>query len=116
MKFLIDECAGPAVAKWLRSQGHDAFSVYDQARGISDDAVIAKAYSEDRILITADKDFGEKVYRENKLHKGIILFRLADQTASAKCQALERLLNQYSARLGNSFVVVTERQVRFASL
>lgn len=116
MRFLVDECAGPLVAKWLQTRGHDVFSVYEQARGISDDEVITRAYSEDRILITADKDFGEKVYREGRLYKGVILLRLADQSSSSKCQALEKLLDQYSERVEGSFVVVTERRVRFAGL
>jgi predicted nuclease of predicted toxin-antitoxin system len=46
MRFLVDECAGPAVARWLREQRHEVFSVYDEARGMDDDEVIAKAYSE----------------------------------------------------------------------
>jgi hypothetical protein len=31
MRFLVDECAGPTVAGWLRKQGHEVFSVYDSA-------------------------------------------------------------------------------------
>ena len=61
MRFLVDECTGPAVARWLREKGHDVFSVFEQARGMQDDVVIAKAFEENRILITNDKDFGEKV-------------------------------------------------------
>jgi predicted nuclease of predicted toxin-antitoxin system len=61
MRFLVDECTGPAVAQWLRSRGYDTFSVYEQARGTDDDEVIRTAYAQDRILITNDKDFGEKV-------------------------------------------------------
>jgi predicted nuclease of predicted toxin-antitoxin system len=59
MRFLVDECTGPAVAEWLRQQKHEIFSVYDQARGLDDDAVLQKAVAENRILITNDKDFGE---------------------------------------------------------
>ena len=33
MRFLVDECTGPAVAEWLHAQGHEVFSVYDSARG-----------------------------------------------------------------------------------
>ena len=39
MRFMIDECTGPAVARWLREQGHNVFSVYEQARGMNDDIV-----------------------------------------------------------------------------
>ena len=34
MRFLVDECTGPAVAEWLRKQNHEVFSVYDEARGL----------------------------------------------------------------------------------
>jgi len=27
MKFLVDECTGPAVADWLRHQNHEVLSV-----------------------------------------------------------------------------------------
>jgi predicted nuclease of predicted toxin-antitoxin system len=72
MRFLVDECAGSRVADWLREQQHDVFSVFDEARGMDDDTILEKAYSENWILITADKDFGEKVYREGHPHRGMI--------------------------------------------
>ena len=56
MRFLVDECTGPAVAAWLRQQGHDVFSVFEGARGSSDDDVLSKADAENRILITNDTE------------------------------------------------------------
>jgi len=114
MRFLVDECTGPAVARWLREQKHEVFSVYEEARGMDDDAVMAKAFAENWILITNDQDFGEKVYREQRPHKGIVLLRLEDERAENKIPALRRLLESYAGQLANQFVVVTERQVRFA--
>ena len=47
MRFLVDECTGPAVARWLRDeQEHEVFSVYDEARGAGDDDLIEKAFLE----------------------------------------------------------------------
>ncbi|MBO9371611.1 MAG: DUF5615 family PIN-like protein, partial [Chloroflexi bacterium] len=46
MRFLVDECTGPAVAKWLREQGYEVVSVYEEARGAGDDEIIQKAYAE----------------------------------------------------------------------
>ena len=46
MRFLVDECTGPAVARWLREQGHEVFSIYEQARGLEDDTIIQKAFEE----------------------------------------------------------------------
>jgi len=62
MRFLVDESTGPTVARWLQGQGHTVFSVYDEARGIDDDAVIHKAFTEDWILITNDVRTGASFY------------------------------------------------------
>jgi predicted nuclease of predicted toxin-antitoxin system len=114
MKFLVDECTGPTVASWLRDQNHDVFSVFDEARGMDDDGIITKALDENRILITNDKGFGDKVYRDGRLHRGVILLRLEDERPGSKIQVLTRLLEKYSNRIPDSFLVVTERRVRFA--
>ena len=114
MRFLVDESTGPAVAAWLRQQGHELFSVYAEARGMDDDDIIHKAFTENWILITNDKDFGEKVYREQRPHKGIVLLRLEDERAVVKIETLKRLLESYADRLADQFVVVTESRVRFA--
>ena len=115
MRFLVDECTGPFVARCLREQNHEVFSIYESARGMSDEAIIDKAYAEGWILITNDKDFGEKVYRERHPHHGVILLRLEDERSSCKVDALRRLLHAYADQLSDRFVVVTEDRVRFAS-
>lgn len=115
MRFLVDECTGPAVARWLLSESHEVFSVYDEARGMTDVDVLAKAYSENWMLITNDKDFGEMVYRERKPHRGVILLRLQDERAASKTDAVRKLLASYADQLPHVFVVVTETQIRFAT-
>ena len=114
MRFIVDECTGPTVSSWLREKGYEVFSVYEEARGAHDDSLIQKAVEENWILITNDKDFGEKVYCDNHLHRGIILLRLEDERPESKIRILSHLLKNYSLKLPNSFVVVTETQVRFA--
>ena len=114
MKFLVDECTGPSVASWLRDCGHEVFSVYEDARGAEDDIILQKAFEENWVLITNDKDFGDKVFRNGRLHKGVILLRLENERAASKIKVLSRLLEKYIDRLPNAFVVVTEKQVRFA--
>ena len=75
MLFLVDEWTGTSVADWLKSEKHEVFSVFEQWRGVSDDEIIEKCQNEDYILITSDKDFGEMVFRNQKVHNGIILLR-----------------------------------------
>ena len=114
MRFLVDECTGPGVAGWLRNRGHEVFSVFEETRGLDDNSIIRKAAEESWILITNDKDFGEKVFRDGRLHKGVILLRLENERSIIKINVLDRLLEKYIERLPNSFVVVTQKQVRFS--
>jgi predicted nuclease of predicted toxin-antitoxin system len=114
LRFLVDECTGPKVARWLRGQGYEVFSVYEQARGMDDEDIIVKAFDENWILITNDKDFGEKVYREQRSHRGVVFLRLKDERASNKIETICRLLGAYIDRLADCFVVVSETRVRFA--
>lgn len=114
MRFLVDECTGPAVAQWLRDRGYEVFSVYEQARGITDEAIIEKAFAERWILITVDKDFGTKIYRDQHAHHGVVLLRLDNAMSSVKIRVLQRLLDKYSNQLPDRYVVVTEDRVRFA--
>jgi len=82
--------------EWLGGQGHDVFSVFDEARGIDDEKIIKKAADESWVLITNDKDFGEKVYRERHVHHGVIFIRLQDERAANKINVLRRLLETYA--------------------
>jgi len=112
LRLLVDECTGTKVAACLRGEGHEVFSIYDEARGMIDDWIIAKAHVENWILVTNDKDFGEKVFRERHPHHGIILMRLEDERAANKIETLRRLLELYADQIADRFVVVTETQVR----
>jgi predicted nuclease of predicted toxin-antitoxin system len=112
MRFLVDECTGPAVAQWLHQQNHDVISVFDEIKGADDQEVIQKACEQNRILITNDKDFGELVYRDKKPHKGVILLRLEDERAANKIAVLRHLLEKYEKSLSGHFIVVTETTIR----
>ena len=114
MRFLVDECTGSKVAQWLRDANYEVFSVFDEARGITDDEVLTKAFVENWILITNDKDFGEMIFRERRGHHGIIFLRLEDERAINKIQVLEKLLENYAEKLPEQFVTVTETKVRIA--
>jgi len=52
VRFLVDENTGVIVGRWLRSQNHEVFSVYEEARGTDDDLILRKALDENWILIT----------------------------------------------------------------
>ncbi|MBT4855953.1 DUF5615 family PIN-like protein [bacterium] len=113
MKFLVDECVGPSVARWLVNNGYDAISIYDDGlAGIDDNSVLEKALLENRILITSDKDFGDMVFKDKKPHCGVTLLCLIDEKPANKILVLKRILNKHSEDLFENFVVVTEKTIR----
>lgn len=65
LKFLIDENLGFFLAKWLQEKGFDVIAIILTMGSVTDNEVLNKAFLENRILITADKDFGEKVFAKN---------------------------------------------------
>ena len=96
------------------NRGLDVFSVFDEVRGMDDDDIIEKAFIENRILVTTDKDFGEKVFREQRPHRGVVLLHLQDERAANEIEVVKRLLDSYGGQLPDRYLVVTDSQVRFA--
>jgi predicted nuclease of predicted toxin-antitoxin system len=112
MKFIVDESTGAAVVEYLEIRGFDVVSVHNETPGIDDYLIVNRAFAEERIIITNDKDFGELVYRQKLKHKGVVLLRLEDERASNKVAIVQKLLSLHSERLKNNFIVVTEHRIR----
>ena len=70
MRFIVDRCAGRRLAEWLANNGHDVLDARTLGPDPGDMALLMLAESEDRILITIDKDFGELIYLHDIPHAG----------------------------------------------
>lgn len=112
MRFLANENVSGSVIRELRQCGHDVFSVKESMRSASDGAVLTRAVTEGRILVTHDKDFGELAYHHGLPSTcGIILFRLSGVNPSIDNA---RMLNVLSSDLpfAGHFSVVTDDRIR----
>lgn len=113
MKFLLDQSAEARIAIFLKSLGHDATRVArDYPAGLPDDQVLSLAVSDDRVLITNDRDFGELIFKHKQPHRGVIFFRFPeDKGAKERITALKSLLSTHANDL-NKYLTVSPRGVR----
>jgi predicted nuclease of predicted toxin-antitoxin system len=80
LKIIADESIDKQIVDRLRSDGHLVLFIAELEPGIVDDAVLQLSRESNAVLLTADKDFGELVFRQRLLHSGVLLIRLAALT------------------------------------
>ena len=116
MRLLANENIPGMAISVLRSHGHDVGWIREDAPGIGDHAVLSRATTEGRILITLDKDFGELVFRLGlAAPSGVILFRFLPTSPSVVAQTVVTVLESRTDWQGH-FSVVDETRVRMTPL
>lgn len=112
MNLLADESIEREIVERLRADGHAIVYVAELSPSITDDQVLDEANARSALLVTADKDFGELVYRLGRIHAGVVLTRLAGLSASAKTEAVSQLFRDHAVELAGAFCVIAPVSVR----
>ena len=112
MRLLANENIAGGAVEQLRHLGHDVIWAAEFAAGADDANLLTRAMSEQRILVTKDKDFGELAVREGRPHVGVVLLRLRDDRAAPTAEACRRVLATVGGRIAGRLAVVTESAVR----
>ena len=106
MNFLADESVDRPVVERLRRDGHQVSYIAELGPGMPDDAVLNRANQEAALLLTADKDFGEMVFRQRLHMHGVVLIRLAGLTPVRKAEVVALAVREHLMELPRSFAVI----------
>jgi predicted nuclease of predicted toxin-antitoxin system len=112
VKLLADEGVDAGIVARLRSAGHDVVYVAELSPGITDDAVLELANADERILMTADKDFGELVFRLRRATVGVLLVRLAGMPSEGRAEAITQAIEVHGDQMAGAFTVLSPGLVR----
>jgi predicted nuclease of predicted toxin-antitoxin system len=108
MKFVMDISVHRGLLAYPQERGHDVTAVGIHSPGnLPDPQILEAAYQERRILITADRDFGELVFYPRRAHMGVLLLRLRDSDINLIKQRVDVALRQRDGI--DDFLVVTLR-------
>ena len=118
MKLLADLHISPHTVTFLESIGHDVARVTDTLPATtSDDAIVALAATDERVILTQDLDFSAIIALSHRARPSVITLRLNSSRVDNVNAVLQRVLSTLEQEQGTGFLVtVTERAVRRRAL
>lgn len=117
MRFLADMGISPGTVQHLCECEHDAIHLREEGlQRLPDKAVLEKARTENRVLLTADLDFGYLLAISGEIMPSVILFRLSDMRPQSLSEHLDRIIELHIEEERGQFIVVTDTGIRVRKL
>jgi len=119
VKLLLDANLSPEVGRRLKEAGHDAIHVADIGLlTAADPEILRTAAKEERILLTADSDFGALLALGSLASPSVLLLRSADHLRpSEQAELIQANLPQIAEDLKKGAIVsLTRDRLRIREL
>ena len=110
--IIADENTDARIIQSLIYNGYHIFSVQQLMPGISDAEIIKYAWIKGGFILTEDKDFGDELVYQKKLHHGALLLRLAGVGIDEKVRLILIAFQKHSHDFINSFSVLSKNKLR----
>ena len=119
MRFLVDNALSPFLVQGLKESGHDAVHVREYGlRDADDQTILDRAALENRILLSADTDFGTILSNRSDNKPSVVLFRrkFGRRPQIQITLLLQNLSSVQDALEKGSIVVIEDNRIRVRSL
>lgn len=112
-KLLANENFPLASVYQLRKSGYDITSITEQSQGMSDVQVLEKAFTEQRTILTFDRDYGELIYKKHLVcTSGIVYFRMIPYDPLEPAQLFLDIVHAQDIIFVGSFTILERTQIR----
>lgn len=116
MRIIANENVMATLVSELRNRGHDVLWVKESMRGAEDNAILGTAQTEQRLVLTHDKDFGELAFRYGlPAMCGVLLIRLSGGGRQADMDHVLSVIDSRDDWAGH-FSVVSRGRLRMRPL
>ena len=112
MKLVADECVEAPTVFALRAAGHTVLFIAETSPGIEDTEVLEISRRERALLLTADKYFGELVFRNREPHCKVLLIRSPEDDPDENAANTLAAVRQHGPALLDWFSVLVGRALR----
>jgi predicted nuclease of predicted toxin-antitoxin system len=109
-KFLTDENISPEIIQFFLNNNFNVTSVLSEGLvGHSDADICALAFSQNRVIVTQDQDFGKLIYTANVSYIGIIYLRPGHFNPAVHIGTLKKIFEQDPSPV-QPFIIVGENK------
>jgi predicted nuclease of predicted toxin-antitoxin system len=111
VRLLIDESLQHDLAGVLSGHGHDAVHVADVGlQGAPDVGILTKAAADDRVVVTADTDFGTLLALSGASGPSVVLLRRSGRRVPERVRIVLTVLDLVKDQLTTGAVVTVDNE------
>ena len=114
--FLADECFSGPLIRAMRAAGYDVERSAASIPSAPDEQVLALAFSQGRVLLTEDNDFGDLTVRLALPTRGVVRADLKTLAKAAQAARLVGALSEIGDKVEGALVTIEPARTRVRRL